>query len=593
MNIESPDCKYVFVLGGVMSGVGKGVATASISRILESSGYTVNPIKADPYLNVDAGTMNPTEHGEVFVLDSGQETDQDMGNYERFLSRSLPEINYMTNGQVFRHVIEKERALEYDGKCVEPTYHISEEILRRITKSSKQANADITIVEIGGTVGEYQNAIFIEAARVLRQNNPQDVMFTMVSYLPTPPSIGEMKTKPTQNAVRELNRHGVVPDIIIGRAETALDDKRKQKIADMCGVDYEDVISAPDVDNIYDVPLNFAEDDIGGRILDFFDLDTQEPDLSNWEKFVTSHEEAEETARIAVIGKYFATGDFQLSDAYISVLEALKISAAHDRITPKVDWLDATDFEGEDNQFALENLDEYDGVIVPGGFGTRGIEGKINAIEYVRKNEIPFFGLCYGMQLALVEFARNELGLKEAHTTEIDEDTSHPVVDLMPEQKEDMAENNYGGTMRLGSWPAELKGGTLAYNAYANAERRDASAAVSDARHEKADDGGAQTTSAVTETGGSRNKADGNGLLVSERHRHRYEVNNEYVKQFEEGGMMFSGRSPDNNLMEIAELPEEKHPFFVGTQFHPEFTARVLDPHPLFSVFLRAANSNS
>jgi CTP synthase len=546
MDIDTPDCKYIFVVGGVMSGVGKGVATASISTILDSAGYHVNPIKADPYLNVDAGTMNPTEHGEVFVLDSGMECDQDMGNYERFLGRSLPEINYMTNGMVFKTVIDRERALEYDGKCVEPTYHISEEILRRITKSSKESGADITIVEIGGTVGEYQNAIFIEAARVLRQNNPNDVMFAMVSYLPTPPSIGEMKTKPTQNAVRELNRHGVVPDIIIGRAETPLDEKRKQKIADMCGVDYSDVISAPDVENIYDVPLNFADDDIGNRILEFFDLDTASPDLEDWNNFVDGYRQADDTVEIGVIGKYFSTGDYQLSDAYISVLEALRISSAHAGIIPDIDWLDASDFEGEGVNSALSELDGYDGVIVPGGFGSTGIDGKINAIEYVRENNIPFFGLCYGMQLALVEIARHEAGLESAHTTEIDEDTPHPVVDLMPDQKEEMAEDNYGGTMRLGSWPAKLQEGTVVQDAYGAGE-------------------------------------------ISERHRHRYEVNNEYIDQLEDAGVVFSGQSPDGQLMEVAELSSDEHPFFVGTQFHPEFKARVLTPHPLFDAFIEAA----
>jgi CTP synthase len=546
MDIDTDHTKFVFVVGGVMSGVGKGVATASLSTILESAGYAVNPIKADPYLNVDAGTMNPTEHGEVFVLDSGMECDQDMGNYERFLGRSLPEINYLTNGMVFKTVIEKERALEYDGKCVEPTYHISEEILRRITESSRQADADITIVEIGGTVGEYQNAIFIEAARVLRQENPDDVMFAMVSHLPTPPSIGEMKTKPTQNAVRELNRHGVVPDIIIGRAETPLDDKRKQKIANMCGVDYEDVISAPDVDNIYEIPLNFAEDNIGKRIIDRFSLESHQPELDGWQRFVDNQTEASDTVRIGIVGKYFATGDFQLSDAYISVIEALKISAAHEEVTPEIDWLDATDFVDDQADANLQQLSEYDGVIVPGGFGSTGIEGKINVIEFLRKENIPFFGLCYGMQLALVEFARNQVGLEDAHTTEIDENTPHPVVDLMPEQKEDMEENNYGGTMRLGSWPANLKEDTIVRAAY------------------------------------GRNK-------VSERHRHRYEVNNEYVDQLTDAGLVFSGQSPDDSLREIVELPESRHPFFVGTQFHPEFTARVLDPHPLFSAFVSTA----
>lgn len=548
MDIETNGTKYIFVVGGVMSGVGKGVATASISTILESKGYTVSPMKADPYLNVDAGTMNPTEHGEVFVLDSGMECDQDMGNYERFLGRSLPEGNYMTNGMVFKHVIEKERALEYDGKCVEPTYHITEEIIRRITQSSRETDADVAIVEIGGTVGEYQNAIFIEAARVLAQNFPEDAMFAMVSYLPTPPSIGEMKTKPTQNAVRQLNSYGVSPDIIIGRAETPLDDKRKQKISDMCGVEYENVISAPDVDNIYEVPVNFEDDDIGTQILNFFDLEPKEKDLTEWRNFVSDQNKTDTSVRIGIVGKYFSTGEFVLSDAYISVIEAINISAAHEGLDPEIEWIDATDFEGDDSQKALEALDEFDGIIVPGGFGETGITGKINAIEYARVNEIPFFGLCYGMQLAVVEYARNVCDLSGAHTTEIDEDNPHPVIDLMPEQKENMAQDNYGGTMRLGAYPAELQDDTIAHTAYEGDE-------------------------------------------ISERHRHRFEVNNEYVDTLEEAGVIFSGRSPDGKLMEIAELPQDEHPFFLGTQFHPEFTARVLDPQPLFSAFLNAAKS--
>lgn len=545
MEINTNGTKYVFVVGGVMSGVGKGVATASIATILESADYTVSPIKVDPYLNVDAGTMNPTEHGEVFVLEDGMECDQDMGNYERFLGRSLPSANYMTNGMVFQHVIQKERALGYDGKCVEPTYHITEEIIRRITKSSRDTEADITIVEIGGTVGEYQNAIFIEAGRRLKREHPEDVMFAMVSYLPTPPSIGEMKTKPTQNAVRQLNSYGVTPDIIIGRAETPLDAKRKQKISNMCGVDIDNVISAPDVESIYDVPVNFAADDIGAQILNFFDLPAKQKDLKDWRDFATNQKKAEEPVRIGVVGKYFATGDFQLSDAYISVIEAINISSAHAGLTPEIEWIDATDFESEKADNELEKLSEFDGIIVPGGFGSTGITGKLAAITYVRENKIPFFGLCYGMQLAVIEFARSIVGLDKAHTVEIDPETPHPVINVMAEQKEKLADDNYGGTMRLGLYPAVLEEGTLAAQAYDKSE-------------------------------------------VKERHRHRFEVNNEYVDQLEEAGLVFSGRSPSGELMEIAELPTGEHPFFLGTQFHPEFTARVLEPQPLFDAFIAA-----
>jgi len=545
MDIDTNGTKYIFVVGGVMSGVGKGITTASIATILESADYKVSPIKVDPYLNVDAGTMNPTEHGEVFVLDDGMECDQDMGNYERFLNRSLPSINYMTNGMVFQHVINKERALEYDGKCVEPTYHITEEIIRRITESSRETEADISIVEIGGTIGEYQNAIFIEAARRMKRQLPGQVMFTMVSYLPTPSSIGEMKTKPTQNAVRQLNSYGVTPDMIIGRAETPLDDKRKEKIANMCGVDVGNVISAPDINSIYEVPLNFAADDIGSKILSFFEMEVKEKDLKSWQKFVTAQKNAKKPVKIAVVGKYFATGDFQLSDAYISVIEAINISSAYADVVPEVDWINADNFEGDSADESLDELADYDGLIVPGGFGTTGIEGKIAVIRYARENKLPFFGLCYGMQLAVVEYTRNVLGLKEAHTVEINPDTPVPVISVMADQEYKMAAGEYGGTMRLGSYPALLRAGSQASEAYGESN-------------------------------------------IEERHRHRFEVNNAYVDQLEEAGLVFSGRSPDGKLMEIAELPRDMHPFFIGTQFHPEFTARVLKSQPLFDAFVNA-----
>ncbi|MEX0934992.1 MAG: CTP synthase, partial [Candidatus Paceibacterota bacterium] len=523
---------------------GKGVSTASIGTILQSKGFRVSLIKADPYLNVDAGTMNPTEHGEVFVLESGLETDQDMGNYERFLNKSLPAENYMTNGMIFKYVIDKERALGYGGKCVEPTYHITEEILRRIEESRKKNDAEITIVEIGGTVGEYQNAIFIEAARRLKLDHPGDVMFVMVSYLPIPNMLGEMKTKPTQNAVRQMNSYGVSPDMIIGRSEKPLDKKRKKKIADMCGVLEENVISAPDIESIYEVPVNFENDGLSGRILNFFGMRARKKDLKEWRTFVEKAKNAKDEVDIAIVGKYFDTGDFVLSDAYISVIEALKISAASQSVNVNIHWLDAKDFQ--DGGRVLSRLKDYDGILVPGGFGETGIEGKIHVIRYARENGIPYFGLCYGMQLMCVEYARNVLRLEGAHTVEIDENTSHPVIDVMPDQKEKIEKAQYGGSMRLGVYPAKIKRGTIARKAY------------------KADE-------------------------VEERHRHRYEVNPEYIERFEEGGLVFSGTSPDGRLMEIAELPKDDHPFFVGAQFHPEFTARPLSPQPLFSEFIKAA----
>jgi CTP synthase len=536
--------KYIFVVGGVMSGVGKGVSTASLGTILQSRGYKVSLMKADPYLNVDAGTMNPTEHGEVFVLESGLETDQDMGNYERFLGVSLPHENYMTNGMVFKYVIDKERALGYGGKCVEPTHHITEEILRRIDVSRRDTGADITIVEIGGTVGEYQNAIFIEAARILQLKHPGDVAFVLVSFLPVPNKIGEMKTKPTQNAVRQLNSYGVNPDIIIARSESPLDHKRKVKIAQASGLPAENVISAPDIDSIYDVPINFEEDGLSQVLLRTLGLPIGRKDLVEWRGFVERMKKATTPVKIAIVGKYFNTGDFVLSDAYISIIEALKLSGAAVGVKPELAWLDASDFVAGGK--TLTKLKNYDGILVPGGFGETGIEGKINVIRYAREHNIPYFGICYGMQLMVVEYARHKAGLKEAHTIEIDPKTAAPVITIMADQKAKLAQKDFGGSMRLGTYPAHLKRGSIAVQAYHSDE-------------------------------------------IIERHRHRYEVNPDYVDALTAAGLVFSGTSPDGKLMEIAELPQSEHPFFLGVQFHPEFLARPLAPHPLFTAFLKAA----
>ncbi len=538
--------KYIFVVGGVMSGVGKGIASSSIAKILQAKGFPVNPIKVDPYLNVDAGTMNPTEHGEVFVLDSGLETDQDMGNYERFLEIDLKPSDYITSGMVYQYVIEKERNLGYKGKCVEAIPHITGEITRRILKAANENDSKVTLIEIGGTVGDYQNIMFIEAARVLKLKNSGDVLFVLVTYLPTPGTLGEMKTRPTQNAVRMLNSYGVQPDLIIARSTQALDSKRKEKIAISCNVPVENVISAPDIESIYDVPLNFESDRIGDRILDALSLKSRvrRDALSSWRSFVNRTKNLTGSVNIAVVGKYFDTGDFVLSDAYISVIEAIKYSAYKIGVKPVLHWLNAKDFESGTTQ--LKELSKYDGVLVPGGFGESGIEGKLKVIRYVREKKIPYFGLCYGMQLMCVEYARNVLNLKGAHTVEIDPETPHPIIDIMPDQKEKLEQEDYGGTMRLGAYPALLKEGTVARKAYGKES-------------------------------------------ISERHRHRYEVNPLYVERLEQGGLVFSGKSPDSRLCEIAELPKKEHPFFLGTQFHPEFRARPLSPHPLFTEFIKAA----
>lgn len=535
--------KYIFIVGGVMSGVGKGITASSIGKILQSRGLLVTAMKIDPYINVDAGTMNPTEHGEVFVLSDGYETDQDMGNYERFMGLKLTRANYMTTGSVYQSVIERERNLEYGGKCVQVVPHIPLEVIDRIKKAGDEAKAHVVIIEIGGTVGEYENILFLEAVRMLKIEKPKDVLTVMVSYVPTPSKVGEMKTKPTQHAVRILNGAGIQPDFIVARADRPLDEKRKEKIAVFCNVRPEAVISAPDVESIYDVPINFEKDELSDRILERFHLRSKNHDLGTWKRRVNTLKKFQRTVRIGVVGKYFKTGDYVLSDAYISVIEALKHAAYATGQKPELHWLDAGEYEKDPKQ--LRELKKYDGILIPGGFGSRGVEGKLKVIEYCRINKIPYFGLCYGMQLLVIEYARNVLKLKGATTHEIYPQAEYLVIDIMPEQKERLMRKDYGGSMRLGEYEAKISKGTQAYRAYKSTR-------------------------------------------IIERHRHRYEVNPEYVERLREAGLIFSGTSPDGVLMEVAELPKEKHPFFLATQFHPEFQSSLIAPHPLFVAFLKA-----
>ncbi|HOX10629.1 MAG TPA: CTP synthase, partial [Candidatus Moranbacteria bacterium] len=531
------DRKYIFVTGGVMSGVGKGITAASIGAILKGRGYNVTAIKIDPYVNVDAGTMNPTEHGEVFVLDDGDETDQDMGNYERFMDITLSRDNYMTTGRVYESVIHRERNLEYGGKCVQVVPHIPLEVIDRIKRAANKAKADISIIEIGGTVGEYENILFLEAIRMMKIKNPDDVISVLVSYLPVPHASGEMKTKPTQHAVRTINGAGIQPDIIIARSESPIDQKRKEKISLFCNVAEECVISAPDADSLYEIPHNFERENIGKIILKKLRLKPGKSDMKDWEELLDNMKSAKTKVKIGVVGKYFGTGDFVLSDAYISVIEAIKHAGFKNNVKTELDWINSEIYEKEPEK--INTLSEYDGILVPGGFGGRGVEGKIKAIQFCRENKIPYFGLCYGMQLLTIEFARNILGLKDANTTEIDRETKNPVIDIMLEQKKNLEDKNYGATMRLGAYPAVLKKGTIAYEAYGTEK-------------------------------------------ISERHRHRWEVNPKYVERLEKAGLVFSGISPDRKLMEIAELPQSEHPFFLGTQFPPEFKSTPLKSHPLF-----------
>lgn len=539
--------KYIFVVGGVMSSVGKGITTASTAKLLESRGYNVTCVKIDPYINVDAGTMNPTEHGEVFVTKDGYETDQDMGNYERFLNKDILSTNYMTTGRVYLSVIEDERNLKYEGKCVEVVPHIPLEVIKRIKEAGKLAKADIVITEIGGTIGEYQNILFLEAARMLKLQYPNDVAFIMVSYIPIPKMVGEMKTKPTQAAVRTLNSSGIQPDILMCRAERSLDNKRKEKLSIFCNIPKDRIISAPDVESIYDIALNFKKGGLDERIIELLRLEEREENdgLIKWEELSNRIKDVKDEVRIGIVGKYFKTGDYVLSDSYLSVIEAIKHASWSLNKKPIIDWISSDEYEEDPNK--LKDLSSYDGIIVPGGFGTRGIEGKIKAIQYLRENNIPFLGLCYGMQLATIEFARHVAGIKNATTEEMDKNAKQLIIHTMNDQIEKIQKSNYGGTMRLGAYPCVIKKDSKVYECY---------------KEEK----------------------------ISERHRHRYEFNNKYRDLIEEKGLSIVGTSPDKRLVEIIEL--KNHKFFIGVQFHPELQSRPLNPHPLFVGLIKASYEN-
>lgn len=536
--------KYIFVMGGVLSGLGKGIAVSSIGLLLKNRGYKVSAMKIDPYINVDAGTMNPTEHGEVFVTADGLETDQDIGNYERFLDTTLTHHHYMTTGQVYLSVIQRERALEYHGKCVEVVPHVPEEVIQRVTTAARVSRADIQLIEIGGTVGEYQNMLFLEAARMMHLRMPGQVQFILVSYLPIPSQLGEMKTKPTQYAVRTLNSAGIQPDFILGRASQPLDQPRKERLSINCNMHPADIISAPDVKNIYEIPLNFEKEKLAEKILVKFGLRPRVNDLRQWRRMVRlASDPARSVVRIGLVGKYFSTGKFTLADSYISVIEAVRHAAWTNGRRVELTWLNAESYERDPK--ALAELDGFDGIVVPGGFGTRGVEGKIRAIEHVRTHQIPFFGLCYGMQLAAVEFARHVLRWTDANTTEVNPTTSKPVIDLLPEQEALVREHHLGGSMRLGQYRCRLTPGTQVAAAY-----------------------------------GQKN--------VDERHRHRYEFQNKYLERFTKAGLIVAGREVGRGLVEILELPT--HPWFIGTQFHPELLSHPLKPHPLFVSFVKAAD---
>ncbi len=533
--------KYIFIVGGVMSGVGKGVATASIGKLLQSNGYKVTVMKIDPYINVDAGTMNPIEHGEVFVTVDGLECDQDIGNYERFLNEILTRDNYLTTGSVYQKVIAKERNLEYKGKCVEVVPHIPDEVMNSIKKVGRINKADFVLVEIGGTAGEYQNMLFLEAIRMMKNKKPKDVLLALVSYLPIPKTIQEMKTKPTQNAVRFLNTSGLQPDLIIGRSSVDLDEPRKKKISVFCNVDIKDVFSSPNVDSIYEVPLILKEQGMDKRILRKLNMRSRGKDIKEWSSLVKKIKKSHKEVRIAIVGKYFRTGSFSLTDSYISILESIKHASWALNLKPVIEWRSAEEYE--DNPKKLSELSTFDGVIIPGGFGKRGIEGKIKVADYCRRKKICFFGLCLGMQIAVISFARNVANIKKATSREFEPKTTEAIVDFMNDQKKLIKTKNYGGTMRLGHYSCSLEKDTIASRAYKKNE-------------------------------------------IKERHRHRYEINNLYRDVLAEKGLIFSGINKERDLVEIAEI--KNHPFWLGTQFHPEFQSTPLHPHPLFLEFIKS-----
>ena len=553
MPLKKNNTKYIFVSGGVISGIGKGLTASSISFLLKSAGYKVAPIKFENYLNLDAGTINPIEHGDPFLCEDGTEADMDIGSYEKFLNEDMGKENFVTMGRIYQTVIDRERRFEYNGEDVEAIPHITDEIISRIKHLAKVKDADIVVIELGGTAGEYQNIFYYEASRIMTLKNPGDVIHVHVSYVPTPSHLGEPKTKPTQLSVRTLNSMGIQPDFIIARSARYLDQRRRDRFALFCNMHTEDIISNPDVDSVYEIPLVLHEQGLEKRIFLKLGLTPKSPDLSSWQKMIEKIKDSKKkTIEIAIVGKYFGTGEYQLRDSYAALLDAIEHASWEAGVDVKTRWVNAEKVEKEG---AAAIIGKPDGIIVPIGWGERGAEGMVKAVEYSLDKKIPYLGLCYGMQLAVVGFARHVLGWKDANTTENDPKSKHPVIHMIENQKELMERRAYGGTMRLGSWDAMVKEGTRAFEVYKNA-------------------------------GQFKNGKKG---LTSERHRHRYEFNNDYAVEIEKAGLVISARSVVENLVEIIELPQKDHPFFMGTQGHPEYKSRPQSPHPLFVEFLKAA----
>ena len=521
--------KYIFVTGGVVSGLGKGITSASLGNLLKARGLSIVNQKLDPYINVDPDTMNPFQHGEVFVTEDGATTDLDLGHYERFTGVNLRKDANVTTGSIYRKVIERERKGDYLGATVQVIPHITDEIKRRIKGISNEV--DVQITEIGGTVGDIEILPFLEAARQIRKEFGQEnVMFVHVTLVPFIGPSTELKTKPTQHSVSMLRSYGISPDLIVLRSEQELTDEIKSKVSLFCDVSFENVINAPDLDDIYDVPIKMYEEGLDAAVDKRLALNSDSPDLSRWNEMLSLKNGVNKNVKIAILGKYFG-----LPDSYMSVVEALKHSCLQNKVNLDLVWIDADNYE-------IEDLKKLNGVVVPGGFGYRGIEGKIGAIEYLRKNKIPFLGICLGLQCAVIEFARNVCGISEANSTEFSQTTKNPVIDLLPNQ--DLEADDVGASMRLGTYPCKIQPDTMAKDIY-------------------------------------------NNEIIYERHRHRYEVNNKFRNELESKGLVFSGLSPDEDLVEMIELKD--HPYFVASQFHPEFKSRPWDPAPMFNSFIAAS----
>ena len=529
--------KYIFVTGGVVSSLGKGIVAASVGRVLKNRGLKVTLQKFDPYLNVDPGTMSPYQHGEVFVTEDGAETDLDLGHYERFIDVNLGQYSNVTAGRVYSSIIEKERRGDYLGGTVQVIPHVTNEIKSRVLLAGESSDADVVITEIGGTTGDIESLPFLEAIRQIRSDlGRENVCYIHCTLLPYIKAAGEMKTKPTQQSVKELRGLGIQPDIIVVRNELALTDELRAKISLFCDIPKQNVIESRDVSNLYQLPLNLKAQKIDDIVLKHFNLTAKEADMEEWTSLVERVDNLKDEVRIALVGKYV-----ELHDAYISVVESLKHAGYKHNSKVKIDWIQSEDITEEN---VHEYLKEADGILVPGGFGNRGVEGKITTIKYARENKIPFFGICLGMQLAAVEFARNVCGLTGAHSSELDPNTPYPIINLLPDQ-ENVVE--MGGTLRLGSYPCTLTEGSQVHKEYGE-------------------------------------------INITERHRHRYEFNNFYRERLTNKGLVLSGVSPDGRLVEIVELPE--HPWFVAGQFHPEFKSRPEKAHPLFAGFIKASLEN-